>query len=95
MIEKIRSAELDEYSAIVAVGGDGTVHEVVNGMLTRPDGRTIPLGFMPCGSGDDFCAGLGLDKGDIESGFNYVLSGQTIKVDVVRILLDYESEEQL
>jgi diacylglycerol kinase family enzyme len=29
--------ELSEYSALIAVGGDGTYHEVVNGMLHRAD----------------------------------------------------------
>ena len=28
----------EEFSALVAVGGDGTLHEVINGMLQRPDG---------------------------------------------------------
>lgn len=43
------------YRAVVAVGGDGTVHEVANGLLRASDGReTIPLGVVPLGSGDDF-----------------------------------------
>ena len=30
-----RDVEIDEYSAIVSVGGDGTCHEVVNGLMAR------------------------------------------------------------
>lgn len=41
-----------EYDAVVAAGGDGTVHEVVNGML-RAGGRAA-FGVLPLGSGDDF-----------------------------------------
>jgi diacylglycerol kinase family enzyme len=37
----------------VAVGGDGTYHEVVNGMLHREDKKKIPVGFIPNGSGND------------------------------------------
>ena len=40
---------------MVAVGGDGTVHEVANGLLRASAGReTIPMGVVPLGSGDDF-----------------------------------------
>ena len=38
---------------IVSVGGDGTLHEVANGLLNRfPGGVTIPLLIVPCGSGN-------------------------------------------
>ena len=44
-----------KYSAVIAVGGDGTVHEVVNGLLrASSEGETIPLGIIPLGNGDDF-----------------------------------------
>ena len=45
----------EKYSAVIAVGGDGTVHEVVNGLLrASSEGETIPLGIIPLGNGDDF-----------------------------------------
>jgi len=44
-----------KYSTVVAVGGDGTVHEVVNGLLrASSEGETIALGVVPLGNGDDF-----------------------------------------
>jgi YegS/Rv2252/BmrU family lipid kinase len=48
--------------AVIAVGGDGTVHEVLNG-LPAHEGRLGPFGVLPAGSGDDFaaCAGFGRD----------------------------------
>jgi diacylglycerol kinase family enzyme len=45
------------YPGVLAVGGDGTVHEVVNGLLRAAAGTTggaVPLGVIPLGSGDDF-----------------------------------------
>lgn len=41
-----------EYAAIVAAGGDGTVHEVANGLMRA--GTRAALGVLPLGSGDDF-----------------------------------------
>ncbi len=44
---------------IVAMGGDGTLHEVLNG-LTDPS--RVRLGLAPCGSGNDFAAAAGIPK---------------------------------
>lgn len=41
-----------EYEAVIAAGGDGTVHEVANGLLRAQTGTA--LGVLPLGSGDDF-----------------------------------------
>ncbi len=44
----------DGILRVIAVGGDGTVHEVANGLLTR-GGPAIPaLGVVPAGTGNDF-----------------------------------------
>ena len=49
---------------LVAVGGDGTVHEVVNGMFdgTTPIRDDAVLGIAPAGSGSDFARTFGLDR---------------------------------
>ena len=41
-----------DYEVVIAAGGDGTVHEVVNGLLRAGGGAA--LGVLPLGSGDDF-----------------------------------------
>jgi diacylglycerol kinase (ATP) len=41
-------------SALIAVGGDGTVHEAVNGLMRVPAAARPALGVVPLGSGDDF-----------------------------------------
>ena len=50
------------FSRVVAVGGDGTLHEVANGMLAAAQGSvpSIPLGFISSGSGQGFALSLGL-----------------------------------
>jgi diacylglycerol kinase family enzyme len=52
---------IQDYSALVAVGGDGTLHEVVNGLLSRPDKLKVPLALIPNGSGNDTCFAFGID----------------------------------
>ena len=39
----IKELDLSLYDAILIVGGDGTMHEVINGMLSRLDGKRIPV----------------------------------------------------
>lgn len=46
---------------VVAFGGDGTVHEVVNGLMQVPRERRPVLGIVPIGAGNDFAYALGLD----------------------------------
>lgn len=85
--------DLSNYSVLVACGGDGTVHEVVNGMLAREDKKKIPIAILPNGSGDDFCSSLGILS--MDHALDYICKGETIKVDTVRILLDHDSEDSL
>ncbi|MFZ5972192.1 MAG: diacylglycerol/lipid kinase family protein [Bacteroidota bacterium] len=51
---------LEDYELIMAAGGDGTLHQVVNGLLSAP-GRPLPaIGLIPLGSGNDFARTLGI-----------------------------------
>ncbi|MBB4636231.1 diacylglycerol/lipid kinase family protein [Longimicrobium terrae] len=53
--ELAESAARAGWPAVVAVGGDGTVHEVVNGLMRAAgDGPSTPLGIIAVGSGNDF-----------------------------------------
>lgn len=63
---ELAGGEIDfkEHSALVAVGGDGTAHEVINGMLKRADGLKLPISFLPNGSGNDLVGCFGIK--DIE-----------------------------
>ena len=42
------------YDMVIAMGGDGTVHEVVNGLMMIPEEKRPILGVVPVGSGNDF-----------------------------------------
>jgi diacylglycerol kinase (ATP) len=58
--EIARRAVGEGWTAVVAAGGDGTVHEVANGLLREAgDGPTVPMGIVPVGSGNDFAKLVG------------------------------------
>ena len=63
---------------IIACGGDGTLHEVVNGIATGPD---VTLGVLPCGRGNDFAAAIGVPLKP-EAAIATLLSGTPIRVDL-------------
>ena len=66
---------------MVVVGGDGTVNEVVNG-LVKTVYTHITLGYIPTGSGNDFARGLGLTK-DTDKAVEQILSPACIeKMDI-------------
>lgn len=48
----------DEYEAIVCCGGDGTLNEVIAGVLSSK--KQMPIGYIPAGSTNDFATGIGL-----------------------------------
>ena len=50
---------------VVCLGGDGTFNEVVTGLLEG--GHTTPMGYIPCGSTNDFAAGIGLKKNILDA----------------------------
>ena len=89
----VKNLPIDDYSAIVSVGGDGTSHEVINGLFYRKDKKKLPLAFLPNGTGNDFCQNLSLEN--VDKGLDYIVKGDLIKTDIFRVLLDYESEEEL
>jgi YegS/Rv2252/BmrU family lipid kinase len=62
---------------VVAMGGDGTVNEVAQGLL----GTDVPLGILPCGSGDGLARGLGVPR-SWSRAFEVILSGRTSRMDV-------------
>lgn len=50
------------YDLVIAAGGDGTVHEVINGLMQIPEDQRPVLGILPLGSGNDFSHIIGLPE---------------------------------
>uniref|UniRef100_H3CRL8 sphingosine kinase n=1 Tax=Tetraodon nigroviridis TaxID=99883 RepID=H3CRL8_TETNG len=64
--ELIREISLPEWDGIVIVSGDGLLHEVINGLMERPDWEQaikIPVGILPCGSGNALAGSINHNAG--------------------------------
>jgi len=77
-----REAALGGFSPVVSAGGDGSISEVVNGLMQAAgDQETIPFGVIPLGSADDFADMLSLEK-EVEAACRVILAGHTRMIDV-------------
>ena len=62
-------------------------------MLMREDRLKLPISFVPNGSGNDLVGCFGMR--DVEQALNWLVKGDIIKMDVNKVLLDYESEDEI
>lgn len=84
------------YRRFIAVGGDGTVHDVLNGIAgfvdwCKASGRNagisdFTLGVIPMGSGNDWIKSLKI-KNNISDSIDVIMRGKTVRQDVVRVSL--------
>jgi diacylglycerol kinase (ATP) len=86
---KALASDTAGYDAVVAAGGDSTVSEVVNGLISSSahDGPTRPLGVLPLGTGNDFNDMAGLPRG-LDECIKIIADGCTRPVDAARITFD-------
>lgn len=70
------------YDLVVAVGGDGTINEVVNGLAEQE--YRPKLGIIPAGTTNDFARAVQIPR-DIEAAADIIARGETIPVDIGRI----------
>lgn len=79
--EEALAAADSGYDAVVAAGGDGTVNEIINGLLVAAgEMASCPLGILPLGTGNDFSDMMGLPR-DLIKASRIIASGHTRQVD--------------
>jgi diacylglycerol kinase (ATP) len=79
--ELARQAAEDGYELIIAAGGDGTVHEIINGLMQVPRDKRPRLGIVPLGSGNDFSSAVGMEPYSMHA-IRQILEGQPRQIDV-------------
>lgn len=88
--ELSRKAAERGYRKFIAVGGDGTIHDVLNGIaeyaLAASDAHLsdFTLAVLPVGSGNDWVKSVGVSR-DMEQAVSYIAAGSTGRQDVVKV----------
>jgi YegS/Rv2252/BmrU family lipid kinase len=80
-IELAKQAGEQGYDLVIAMGGDGTVHEVMNGLMQLPPERRPILGIVPAGSGNDFGHSIGASASPAEA-LHRAIHGDPSTVDL-------------
>ena len=91
-IELSRDAAAKGYRKLIAVGGDGTIHEVMTGLLRYSDAEGVDmgeftLGVLPYGTGNDWIR-TALVPSDLAEAAQCIVRGNTAKEDVVRMTFE-------
>ena len=73
------AAQAGEYDLLICTGGDGTLNEVISGVMAA--GLNMPIGYIPLGSTNDFAASLGIPS-DIGEALDGILNGAPRSIDV-------------
>lgn len=82
-ISLAKDAGSNGYAVVVAVGGDGTANEVINGLMQAKNNSklTAKLAVLPVGRGNDFSFSMGVPQ-DLESACRILVDGKTRRIDI-------------
>ncbi len=78
--EIAETLDLSHWDGVVAVGGDGTLFEVINGLLAISGSLTVPVGQIPVGTGNSFCRDLEIQS--VEDAVARIVRGSVRKIDL-------------
>ena len=76
-IEKVKTAQ--GYDLVIASGGDGTLNEVITGMIEAE--VNVPIGYLPAGTTNDFASTLNIPK-NVSKALDVCLEGNPIPIDI-------------
>jgi YegS/Rv2252/BmrU family lipid kinase len=79
--ELAKQAGEQGYDLVIAVGGDGTVHEVINGLMSIPEEKRPMMAVVPVGSGNDFAHMAGIPIDPMEA-LKLALHGEPGRLDI-------------
>jgi diacylglycerol kinase (ATP) len=83
-VELAREAYEQGYRRFIAVGGDGTAHEILNGVYESARGKErIALGFLPLGTGNSFLRDF--TKNGADASLDALIAGRKCAVDLIRL----------
>ena len=78
-----RTESYEGYDGFCAIGGDGTMHEIINGMMKRKDGQKLPLGLITGGTGNSLMHDL--DCLDPVNAAKRIVTNRKRPMDIVKV----------
>jgi lipid kinase YegS len=80
-----RQAARDGVDVVIAGGGDGTINEIVNGLLSEDTNSTSALGILPYGTANDFATSCGIQPGDPAAALRRIAEAVPTPIDVGQV----------
>ena len=77
-----RELDITGYDGFCCIGGDGTMHEAINGVMTRKDGLRIPIGLITGGTGNAFMHDM--DCLDPINAAKRIITGRRRSIDIFK-----------
>ncbi len=84
------ASEAQDFDTVVALGGDGIIHEVVNGLMKIDDASRPALGIIPVGTGNDYARTLGIAINHPIEALKQLTHAKPRKIDVGLLQTDVE-----
>ena len=82
-LELTKNLKLNTSDLIGVIGGDGTMHEVINGLLQRKDKMKVPIGLIPAGTGNSLMHDLNCLNP--KEAVKRIIFGKKRKLDILKI----------
>ncbi len=93
-LEIAKHLDLNATDLVLSAGGDGTMHEVLNGLMQNTSSDKHPtFGLIPVGTGNSFSRDLNFWKW--QDGVEAIINGKVIDVDIMKIMSDKEPHYSL
>ena len=83
-IDLSRKVDIEDYDVVVATGGDGTICEVITGLMSKPEQERQKLGILHIGTSPDFNRYHNLPN-KLEEAINVLFEGESRKVDIGKV----------
>jgi YegS/Rv2252/BmrU family lipid kinase len=92
-IELAKQAAEEGYDLVIALGGDGTAHEVMNGLMQVPQNKRPAMAVVPIGSGNDFAYSLGITQKP-DHALAHALKAENIQPVDIGLLTDEHGRQE-
>lgn len=92
-IELARQAAEEGYDMVVAMGGDGTAHEVMSGLMQVPADKRPIMGIVPIGSGNDFAYSVGITQRP-DHALAHALKAENVKTVDIGLMTDEHGRKE-